>query len=94
MRVRSRHRTGRSPNPELGRPGDIDPTGVPGERSDREGLILAAGLLVAVLALVFTLGWVVFNQIVVDQDPPPQQTPTEGPLTGGEGDGGSAVGAR
>jgi hypothetical protein len=55
-------------------------------------LILTAGLLVAVLALVFTLGWVVFNQIVGDQDPPPQQAPTEGPLTGGEGEGGSAGG--
>jgi hypothetical protein len=66
-------------------PEQIDPTGVPGERSGREGLLLAAALLVGVLALVFTLGWVVFHQIVGDESPPPEQAPTQAPLTGGEG---------
>jgi hypothetical protein len=44
-------------------PDGIDPTGVPTSRSAREAFIVTAALLVAVLALVFTLGWVVYNQI-------------------------------
>ena len=44
-------------------PEGIDRTGVPGARSGREGFVLAAALLVAVLALVVTLGWVVYHQI-------------------------------
>ncbi len=45
------------------RPDGVDPRGVPGDRSGREGLILAAALLAAVLGLVVTLGWVVFHRI-------------------------------
>jgi hypothetical protein len=75
--------------PSQERPGDIDPRGIPGERSGREGFILAAALLVAVLGLIFTLGWVIFHQIVPNTPAPTDdQIPTQGPLPG-EGEGGS-----
>jgi hypothetical protein len=73
--------------PHQDQPGEIDPTGVPGPRSGREGFILAAALLVAVLGLVVTLGWVVFHQIVPDVPPPTDDVPTHGPLPGEEGGG-------
>ena len=85
-RTSGRRRGARAAPPEL-----IDATGVPGDRSGREGFLLAAALLMAVLALVFTLGWVVFHQIVGDQEPTRDQAPTQAPLTG-DGEGGSVDG--
>ena len=61
---------------------------MPGERAGREGFIIAIALLAAVLALTFTLGWVVFHQIVDEAPPPADDVPSQGPLTGGDESGG------
>lgn len=65
-------------------PAEVEPTGVPGERAGREGLILTAALLVAVLALVFTLGWIVYHQVVPGSPPRTEPVPTQ-PAPGGGG---------
>jgi hypothetical protein len=44
-------------------PDDIDPVGVPGERSGPETFVLLLGLLVALLALIATMGWIVYHHI-------------------------------
>ncbi len=46
-----------------GLPADIDPTGVPLDESGNEAFVLLLGLGVAVLALICTLGWVVFHHL-------------------------------
>jgi flagellar biogenesis protein FliO len=43
---------------------DVDPTGIPRAGSGPERFIMLVGLLVAVLALIVSLGWIVFNRLV------------------------------
>jgi hypothetical protein len=47
--------------PEL--PDGIDPFGVPGPDTGRRAFIVLLGVVVALLALCFTLGWVVFHHL-------------------------------
>jgi hypothetical protein len=46
-----------------GPPADIDPTGLPFDGSGNEAFVLLLGLGVAVLALICTLGWLVFHHL-------------------------------
>ncbi len=54
-----------SPNP--GSPDDlperVDPLGVPRRDTGRNVFILTAAVTVALLALIFTLGWVVIHRL-------------------------------
>ena len=65
-------------------PDGIRPLGVPTARSGHQAFVLAAAAVVALLALIFTLGWVVFHQLTPatrDQQritPPSQGAPTQG----------------
>lgn len=45
-------------------PDGIDPLGVPRGDTGRNAFILAGAGTVALLALIFTLGWIVFHQLV------------------------------
>ncbi len=53
--------------PRLGLPDDlpdrVDPLGVPRRDTGRNAFILTAAVTVALLALIFTVGWVVFHQL-------------------------------
>lgn len=49
-----------------GPPDGVDPLGVPRIGGDWDALVLTAAIVVALLALVFTLGWVVYVQLVGD----------------------------
>lgn len=51
-----------SDRPDL--PDGIDPLGVPRERGGHEAFVLVAAVTVALLALIFTLGWIVFHHLV------------------------------
>ena len=46
-----------------GLPDGVDPVGVPTERSDHNAFVLLAAVVVALLALIFTLSWVVYHQM-------------------------------
>ncbi|MEJ7665428.1 MAG: hypothetical protein WKG07_40845 [Hymenobacter sp.] len=46
-------------------PDGIDPTGVPTEGGGRQAFILLLALVVALLGLTFTLGWVVYHHLSV-----------------------------
>jgi hypothetical protein len=46
-----------------GVPVDIDPIGVPLDGSGNEAFVLLLGVGVAVLALICTLGWIVFHHL-------------------------------
>ena len=43
---------------------DVDPTGIPRDGSGPERFVMLVGLLVALLALIVSLGWIVFNRLV------------------------------
>jgi hypothetical protein len=85
---------GRTPDPldqERGRDGRLPdgvlPIGVPTERSGHNAFVLAGAATVALLGLIFTLAWVVFNQLSPadeeqqQQGPPSQSAPTQGAPT-------------
>ena len=65
-------------------PDGVRPLGVPTARSGHNAFVLSAAVVVALLALIFTLGWVVFHQLTPatrDQQritPPTQGAPTQG----------------
>lgn len=42
----------------------IDPLGVPGRRSGHDTFVLLLAVTVALLGLIFTLGWIVYHQLV------------------------------
>jgi len=44
-------------------PDGIDPAGLPSEDAGRNAFILTVAVTVALLALIFTLGWIVYHQI-------------------------------
>lgn len=44
-------------------PEGVDPLGVPRPDTGRNAFIVAAAVVVATLALIFTLGWIVFHQL-------------------------------
>ncbi len=50
-------------------PDGVDPAGVPTSRSEHQAFVLTAAILVALLALIFTLSWIVYHQL--NPDPPP-----------------------
>lgn len=50
---------GRHPGP----PDDIDPLGVPREGGAHDAFVMTAAIVVALLALTFTLGWIVYHQL-------------------------------
>jgi len=45
-------------------PDGIDPMGVPREGGGHEAFVVTLALVVALLALCFTLGWIVYHQLV------------------------------
>lgn len=47
-----------------GLPSGVDPHGVPRADTGRTTFIITAAVVVATLALIFTLGWVVYHQLV------------------------------
>lgn len=49
-------------------PDGVDPLGVPRRDTGRNAFIVTAAVLVATLALIFTLGWVVFHQLTADDE--------------------------
>ncbi|MBA2697216.1 MAG: hypothetical protein H0U61_00380 [Nocardioidaceae bacterium] len=55
---RSRHRGTHADVPD-----GVDPLGVPRPDTGRNAFIIAAAVVVATLALIFTLGWIVFHQL-------------------------------
>ena len=68
-------------------PDGVQPVGVPTERSGHNAFVLSAAATVALLALIFSLAYVVFNQLSSAdherqrQTPPTQSQPTRtGPL--------------
>jgi len=44
--------------------GDVDSTGIPQPGSGPERFIMLVGLLVALLALIVSLGWIAFNRLL------------------------------
>lgn len=60
-------------------PDGVQPLGVPTERSGHNAFILSAAAVVALLALIFTLAWVVFHQLTPAND---QQSPIPPPTQG------------
>ncbi len=54
-------------SPYQGSPNDppdgIDPAGVPTADAGRNTFILTVAVTVALLALIFTLGWIVYHQL-------------------------------
>jgi hypothetical protein len=64
-------------------PDGVHALGVPTERSGHNAFVLSAAAVVALLALIFTLSWVIFNQLTAasgDQQQQPTQ-PTQGAPT-------------
>jgi hypothetical protein len=49
-------------------PSGIDPRGVLPGGGGRDAFVLALAITVALLALIFTLGWVVYHRLTVQQD--------------------------
>lgn len=45
------------------RPDGIDPLGVPSGRGGQQAFVLLLAIVVALLGLTFTLGWVVFHHL-------------------------------
>jgi len=45
-------------------PGGIDPRGVPRPGGGHDTFVVTAAVVVALLALAFTLGWIVYHQLV------------------------------
>ncbi len=48
---------------QTSRPPDIDTTGIPSDANGNEAFVLLMGVGLALLALLFTLGWVVFHHL-------------------------------
>jgi hypothetical protein len=48
-------------------PGGIDPRGVLPRGGGRDAFVLGLAITVALLALIFTLGWVVYHRLTVEQ---------------------------
>jgi hypothetical protein len=64
-------------------PDGVQALGVPTERSGHNAFVLSVAAVAALLALIFTLSWVIFNQLTsgpVDQQQAPTQ-PTQGAPT-------------
>jgi hypothetical protein len=49
-----------------GVPAGIEPLGVPAAGAGNDAFVLILAVVVALLALIFTLGWIVYHQLVVD----------------------------
>ncbi|MFY9914836.1 MAG: hypothetical protein WAK18_09230 [Nocardioidaceae bacterium] len=60
-------------------PDGVDPSGVPTSRSEHQGFVLAAAIVVALLALIFTLSWIVYHQLNPDSSPSGTPSSTEAP---------------
>jgi hypothetical protein len=59
-------------------PDGISPIGVPTERSGRNAFVLSAAAVVALLALIFTLSWVVYHHLDSDDGGRPRESrPTQ-----------------
>ncbi len=50
-------------------PDGVDPRGIPTSRSEHQAFILTAAVVVALLALIFTLSWIVYHQLNPDSRP-------------------------
>ncbi len=48
-------------HPEL--PDGVDPYGVPREGGGRQAFVLLLAVVIALLGLIFTLGWVVYHHL-------------------------------
>lgn len=56
------HQPGQQPRPDV--PEGVDPLGVPRDGDGRDAFVMAAAVVVALLGLAFTLGWIVYHQLV------------------------------
>jgi hypothetical protein len=45
-------------------PDGVDPLGVPREGGAHDTFVMTAAVVVALLALAFTLGWIVYHQLI------------------------------
>lgn len=54
------------PSPLGGLPDGIEPLGVPAPGAADDAFLLILAVVVALLALIFTLGWIVYSQLVSD----------------------------
>lgn len=45
-------------------PDGVDPLGVPRHGGEHDTFVITAAAVVALLALAFTLGWIVYHQLV------------------------------
>ncbi len=45
-------------------PDGVDPLGVPSDQGGHDAFIVTLAVVVALLALTFTLGWVVYHRLV------------------------------
>lgn len=50
-------------------PDGIDPTGVQRPGGHRDAFLITVALVIALLALCFTLGWIVFHHLITDNGP-------------------------
>jgi hypothetical protein len=64
-------------------PDGVDPLGVPQPSTGYHAFLLTAAAVVALLALIFTLSWVVYHQLTPanDKAPPGHGRPTQGSPT-------------
>lgn len=62
MTASDRNEPQKRAQPDL--PDGVDPLGVPREGGAHDAFVMTAALVVALLALAFTLGWIVYHQLV------------------------------
>jgi hypothetical protein len=60
-------------------PEGVDPLGVPHPRSGHNAFVVTAAMIVALLALIFTLSWIVYHQLT---PAPADEIPTRAHPTG------------
>ncbi len=60
-------------------PDGVDPSGVPTSHSEHQGFVIAAAIVVALLALIFTLSWIVYHQLNPDSGPSGTSSATHTP---------------
>ncbi len=60
-------------------PDGVDDPGIPTPRSEHQAFVLSAAIVVALLALIFTLSWIVYHQLNPDARPAGKSSPTQSP---------------
>ena len=60
-------------------PDGVADLGIPTPRSEHQAFVLSAAIVVALLALIFTLSWIVYHQLNPDAGPADKSSPTQSP---------------